>query len=107
MKKGDIVKIKAKVYSVRSGNSKKLRKIEFPTPFTGIVLGWSFLHTGKLKQGRHYDESNYLISEKRHKVFVVEPIEQHKSWLFGGLQKTNRYLEPVRCFEDDLEKIAT
>ena len=107
MNKGDKVIIKATVTSMKAyytnGTIKKLGR--FPCQLTGIVLGYSFLKTGKIIKGNYYDEPKHLEVEKSHRVIVVEPLEQNRPFPNNGKFKTNRYLEPVRCFEEDLELI--
>lgn len=111
MDKGNIVKIKATVKSIPAytpeGTVKKIRRYVYELPFTGIVLGYSSLKTGKIVERNHYGEPNYLDVKENHSVIVVEPLEQYPPYNPNGpkLHKTNRYLEPVRCFEDDLEVI--
>lgn len=107
-KKGDIVLIKQIVRSVpeytSDGEIKVLRKYSEHLQKTGIVLGHSSLKTGKLIKGDHYD-GNYLEITKSHKVIVIEPLESYRPYSPNGekLIKTNRYLEPVRCLESDIE----
>lgn len=110
MKKGDIVIVKATVRAVRqylSGNiTKVIKRYKIHgTPINGIVLGYSHLKTGKIIKGQYYDEPNELRVEDSHRVIVVEPIEQNNTWWGKPPFATNRYLEPIRCFEEDLELV--
>lgn len=112
MKKGDKVKVKAIVKGQRIYKphqyGKHIREIKrYKKELTGIVLGFSFIKTGKIHSNRYYDDQNILHVAKSHKVIVVEPIEQNNTWLNDDkpLFETNRYLKPVRCLEEDLELI--
>lgn len=109
MKKGDRVRYKTTVYTARRRQDGKLTKVirrhEHPTEFTGIVLGHSWLCTGQIKIAQYNDESNQLLIDEKYRVIVVEPLEQQNSWLYGDIYETERYLKPVRCFEEDLELI--
>jgi hypothetical protein len=110
MNKGDIVRIKATVRGVTiyrsTGNIREIKRLKEPKKFyrTGVVLGYSFIKTGDIIRGRYTDEPNYLRVKKHHRVIVIEPVN---SWNYYPikLQDTNRYLEPVRCLEEDLEII--
>lgn len=110
MKKGDIVKINMTAKSIRAhtpdGIQKRIQKYSMKSNLTGIVLGYSFLKIGKIIEGNYYDP-NYLKVDKTHKVFIVEPLQSYKPYSPNGEQwmNNNRFLEPVRCFEDDLELI--
>lgn len=111
-KKGDVVKINATVKSVpvyyQAGTHKDIRRYINKLQLTGIILGYSFLKTGKVIEGKYYDEPNSLQVEKSYKVYVVEPFEQYAPYSPNGerLIKSNRYLEPIRCFEDDIELLV-
>lgn len=100
MKKGNIVKVKAIAYGVKDGHTRKVVSYKVPET-TGIVLGYSFIFEGKITSDRggifgEFDnwEAPYFTPQKSHKVWVVEPLD-----------KGNRYLEPVRCFEKDIELV--
>jgi len=115
LKKGDVVKINALARITKTYYSDKTIRRDIATfnvqDITGVVLGYSFLKTGTIKPARYYDDVNYLDIDKCHKVYVVEPIEQYTTYWTKEKQnnriKTNRYLKPIRCFEDDLELIES
>lgn len=93
MNKGDIVKIKATVTGSSNGSTRKLVKHKKFDSKMGIVLGYTFIYTGRIESGWD-NEPGYLAVGKSHKVVAIEPLECG-----------NRYLEPVRCLEDDLELV--
>ena len=96
-KKGDIVLVNQEVYGIRFNNKRILYKPHWFKPHKGIVLGFSFIYTGTLI---HLDYNDTSIHElkitKSHKVWVIEP-----------LSNGNRYLEPIRCLESDIELLST
>jgi len=100
VKKGDIVLVNQEVYGIKSGNKRILYKPHWFKPHKGIVLGFSFIHTGTLTA---YSDNDYdvvvaheLKITKSHKVWVIEPLNGNG----------NRYLQPIRCLESDIELIS-
>lgn len=95
-KKGDIVLVNQEVYGIKRGNKRVLFKPHWFNPYKGIVLGFSFIHTGRLTSSTYdgYDGIAELKITKSHKVWVIEP-----------LSNGNRYLKPIRCLESDIELI--
>lgn len=117
-KKGDIVLVKASVYTkervasqckphidvypktihtpekakdMSRKNLRKLYRIEYKKPFQGIVTGWSTRLTGIHQPSWNYDDVGYIKSDKAHKVIMVQSMD------------TQRWLKPMPCLEKDLE----
>ena len=93
--KGDVVRFYGGVVATYEGNNRTLVPITFDKRKLGIVIGYSFLRTGKLE----CDSDNgyawsYLYLPKDHKVYLIEPFE-----------RANRYLKPYRVFAENIEVI--
>lgn len=119
MKKGDIVRVKAEVITIYGNphwiiNNPKVNLIHCPLPlnpyetalyrvkslyekpvketFLGILIGKTYLATGKCNGGYEYDDPANLNEDKRHLCWKVEPLLNY-----------SRYLQPILCLEQDLE----
>lgn len=62
----------------------------------GIVIGFSFLRSGQLREEDNY---LYLHLPKDTKVWLVEPLESDSNYV-----PKNRYVKPYRVLESDLRK---
>jgi hypothetical protein len=74
-------------------NGKNLYAKKYESPIECVVLGRSYLATGYYynSTGHDYDyEPAYLQEDKRHPVYVLEPI---------GFSAQGRYLKPIRSLE--------
>ena len=101
MNKGDKVKIKAicqGITTIAQGvtryKMRSIQRIEAKTNLTGIVIGYSFIPTGKYNG---WENDDYF-------PIIYQPTF-HKVWNVSLLTNGNRYLRPVKCFEEDLEKV--
>lgn len=111
MKKGDLVRVKAQVVTRfpniwtggtlvhepkrgQATSKKCLYRLDFE-PWTGMIVGKSYLATGLYEQAGDYWDGNYasLKEDKRHAVWLVEPID------------SNRWVKPFACLEVDLELV--
>jgi len=74
------------------GMVKLLVRFEAEAPRFGVILGWSYLATGRYDGSRYGYEEPQLIEDIRHRVYVVEILDGN-----------DRYIKPSRCLEEDLE----
>jgi len=114
MNKGDIVRVKAKIFTLKCDPKEYVnyKLLHMPptknTPktfwqirslfredfgnqtFLGILLGKTYVATGIYLPA--YDRQGSLKEDKRHLCWKVEP-----------LTSMDRYFEAIHCLEDDLE----
>jgi hypothetical protein len=74
------------------GVARPLRRMVYKESFEGIVVGWAIRKTGEHRYGSGYDDPGCLFQEKNHKVIMVQPMD------------TQRWVKPIPCLEEDLEK---
>lgn len=62
----------------------------------GLVIGYSHLATGiiEIPAHVHVDDPNVLREDKRHVVWMIEPLDNYQS---------QRYVKPLTCLAVDLE----
>ena len=93
--KGDVVKFNGYVFGSYKKYNRILIDMKLKEPKYGVVIGYSFLRTGKIESDTDWGYSySYLFLPKDHKVWVIEPLD-----------KGNRYLKPYRVFEKNIEVI--
>lgn len=112
MKKGDIVRASAYVVAEYGGygdvihepskefldgvskyhSTHRIRRLRRRNRvFVGMVIGYTFRQTGYQYVGYDYEDPTYLNEDKRHFVYLVEPIDRQ------------RWLKPFACLPNDLE----
>ncbi len=98
-KKGDVILIKQEVYGIRDGNKRVLFKPFWFKPIKGIVIGYSFIHTGTLKKSKGTISFNF----DNYEPGFLTNITDCKVWLIEPIINTERYLKPIRALESDIE----
>ncbi len=103
LNKGDIVLANQEIYGVNdsSQNKRILYKPHWFKSIKGIVIGFSFIRTGKLREPDLYN-----LYEANYKPDYLYDIVDNKVWLIEPLSKGDRYLQPIRCLESDIELIT-
>ena len=73
-------------------NIKSLFRSVNEPPWVGMIVGYSFLQTGRY-QVDDYNEVAYLSAYQDHRVWLVVPID------------TDQWRKPVACLADDIKRL--
>jgi len=130
MKKGDIVRVKAKIFTVRRDPQQYVNTRNFIAPVKEFDFAFSVLHVPNHSHNNWYYIKSLVREEFPIQTFLglllgttyiatglynpgsydepgyLKEDKRHVCWKVEPLQQ-ERYLRPVLCLEDDLEMVQT
>lgn len=106
-KKGDRVFVTGMVRAYTDGlsNIRALHEFTMRKAVAGVVIGYTFLRTGDREpsKGRLNLDAD-TFDDEYYEPAYLKNIECHKVWVVEPESRGERFVQPIKCLESQIEK---